>query len=253
MRWQRKLDDPDPKNRQSGADLLVSKPDVRALGKLIERLDDTDGQVRATAAMALGELALLTPAARVAIPALATALGDEDLVVKCAAALALGKFGGNASEAVPSLIGALRDPDLGVAENAAQAIEAIGPPAAAATAALMDLIPSSGSNALSALAAIGPAAIAALPMVENSMSKDGWEGIYAAKALWRISGETERAADALLRQLRSDQAGVRRLAAEILGEVGLKSDEVKAALTQLLQEPDCRVRNTAAESIRNLF
>jgi HEAT repeat protein len=83
---------------------------------------------------AAGSLAQIGPAA---IPALKTALQDENPQVRRQAARALGKMGPDAEPAVPELTAAMNDTDAMVREAAAQALGKIGPAAAPAIPALI--------------------------------------------------------------------------------------------------------------------
>jgi hypothetical protein len=103
---------------------------------VIVALKDSDVDVRATAAQALGKIG---PAAKKAVPDLLTALRDEDEDVRAAAAAALGKIGPVTKEVVPALTEALKDPAYIVRANAVGALGRIGPAANAATPALRAL------------------------------------------------------------------------------------------------------------------
>jgi len=61
-----------------------------------------------------------------AIPALATALKDENRWVRDRAARALERYGPDAALAVPALLAALRDPDGFVRWRSAKALAAMG-------------------------------------------------------------------------------------------------------------------------------
>ena len=119
-----------------GAVYLLGRCGVRAVPALVRILRDTDDEVRAWAAEALGEIG---PEAKVAIPALMKALGDSKGGVRLCAARALGRVGPEAKAAVPALIKALGDSDYIMRECAAGALGAIGPEAKVAVPALVKL------------------------------------------------------------------------------------------------------------------
>ena len=69
--------------------------------RLIKALQDQEWEVRASAALALGDIGA---DAKDAVPALVKALQDQDEWVRSRATLALGRIGGGAKDAVPALI-----------------------------------------------------------------------------------------------------------------------------------------------------
>ena len=95
----------------------------RLAGAFIDALRDSDPDVRARAARALGQHRVHTAA-----PVLRNALGDEDAGVRMRAAWALGRIRDDA--AVDSLLNLLRDPVQEVRERAAWALGTLRDPAA---------------------------------------------------------------------------------------------------------------------------
>ena len=95
--------------------------------RLIKALQDQEWEVRASAALALGNIG---GGAGDAVPALIKALQDQDKWVRSRAASALGRIGGGAVDAVPALIQLLQDQSSDVRLNAAVALKNIGTPEA---------------------------------------------------------------------------------------------------------------------------
>jgi hypothetical protein len=171
--------------------LLVqhSATTIWAYEALLSLLKDSDFNVRASAASALGQVAI-NPQAKVAevVSALLPLLKDSDPGVRYSAASALGQAATNpqakVAEVVSALLPLLKDTDSYVRANAASALgqAATNPQANAAEviAALLPLLKDSGSgvrdNAVSALsqAATNPRAnavevvAALLPLLEDS-------------------------------------------------------------------------------------
>ena len=95
--------------------------------RLIKALQDQEWEVRASAALALGNIG---GGAGDAVPALIQLLQDQDEWVRSRAASALGRIGGGAVDAVPALIQLLQDQSSDVRLNAAVALKNIGTPEA---------------------------------------------------------------------------------------------------------------------------
>lgn len=141
------------------------------VGQLLDQLKSANPGVRAKAAMSLGELG---GAAKVAVPALGTALADRNLDVRYWAANALKKIGPEAKRAMPGLISALKtfpggDPELEGPER---------------------YYPDVRSVAAEALGAIGPAAQEAIPALkEATKDKNADVRVAAAEALKKIEAK----------------------------------------------------------------
>jgi HEAT repeat protein len=122
------LDDADPKVRAEAVQAIRQAEDRAAVPALVARLDDPDQQVGLYIAQALIELATreeLTP--------LLVTLGRGDANGRWRAAYVLGAI--RDTRAVPSLARALRDTDVLVTRTAAEALAGIG--SRSAIAALM--------------------------------------------------------------------------------------------------------------------
>ena len=109
-----------------------------AVSALISALQDERGNVRASAAYALGEMG---PVAAEAVDALIALLMDESEEVRRHATSALGMIKVPTSKTIPALVKVLRNPeDTDLAFFAAQALTRIGPDATEAVPALRDAL-----------------------------------------------------------------------------------------------------------------
>jgi HEAT repeat protein len=107
--WVAALDDPDLDTRREAIHALGSigtdaEESIPALSTIL--LQDPDRGCRIEAALALMKMC---PASRVAVPALARALTDDEPVVRMDAAIALVRLQADGRPAVPALIAALKD------------------------------------------------------------------------------------------------------------------------------------------------
>ena len=92
-------------------------------GEFIERLADSDAEVRAKAAEALGVLGGTTHAT---VEALEGVVDDEDRLVRSAALDSLGELGKESASALAAILGSLDDPEVGVRVAAVRALGLIG-------------------------------------------------------------------------------------------------------------------------------
>jgi HEAT repeat protein len=81
-------------------------------------------QIQLTALVALGNL---KPCPQISVPAFISCLKSTDPAIPGYAAMALAKFGSQASNAIPALTKALTDPNIGTRAMAAQALHKIDP------------------------------------------------------------------------------------------------------------------------------
>lgn len=202
---------------------------------LIEALDDPSANVRADAALTLGELG---PAAEKAVPKLAAMLKDKENVNHWYAARSLGRIGPGAAAAAPALAEALKD-TVPVRRRATVALGLIGPDAKAAGPALVAVLKDPNEDirfeAALALACIGNAA--------GRSILEGSTGHRATEGLVRL-GPKQEPLRALKRDLYSDDLYVRDSAAETLARLG---PEAKGAANALA---DCLKNETAHASFR---
>ncbi|GHJ94989.1 hypothetical protein SNE510_45080 [Streptomyces sp. NE5-10] len=169
--------------------------------------------------------------------------------VREAAARTLGAFGPAAREAVPDLRELLGADSATVATTAARALWAVEGDAEAVVPALVRWLRpgSSGADrcaAAQALGAVGPAAAGAARALRPGLtSRDLWERVRCAAALWRVSGETDRTLPVLLAAWEENRHA-RVDIAECLAEMG---PEAAAAQLPILTELTRRRRHNARE------
>lgn len=184
--------------------------------QLILQLKDEDVEIRRAAAKALGELGRKTP--KSAVPPLSEAVTDKDREVRRLACFALGEMGPVADSAIPSLIHALKDRELSVRLSTAFAIYKINPENKAYVSELLKTMRKGEGGTIVAVGKMGPNA--------------GW------------------AVPTLINLLKDSRPGIRRLAAEALGQIGSGTDSTEAALKKAVSDPDDRVGETARKSLR---
>lgn len=214
-----------------------------ALPALRPALADEVEAVRGGAALALG---LLGPAARPAVPALATLTTDDRSVrVRQTAARALGQIGGAARPAAAALRKALADPAAEVRVEAAFALwsvanDSAGVPVLAAVA---------DSRAVALLGEIGPAAKGATTALRRALTAGvPADRVAAAEALYRVSGDAEAALPVLAAASAAPDVGDRRAAIAALGTLAGETKAV-ARLVGLLASREAVLRREAACSL----
>jgi HEAT repeat protein len=178
---------------------------VEAVAALIDarrqRTEPSDAPSRGNAAKALGNIGTRSPAV---VPELLRLLReDADDAVRMEAARALGKIGAEAGAAGGALVAVLKDRNGG------------------------DALRCEAARALARTDPQGPDTAAALSAAADDHS--GSIGVCAAEALWRASGDADRATRALVARL--GDAGVRAAAAQVLYRMG---PQAKAAIPALL-------------------
>ncbi len=169
--------------------------------------------------------------------------------VREAAARTLGAFGPAAREAVPELRELLAAESAPVATTAAGALWAVEGDADAVVPVLVRWLRpgTSGADRCAAaqtLGAIGPAAAGAARALRPGLtSRDLWERVRCAAALWRVSGETERTLPVLLAAWEENRHA-RVDIAECFAEMG---PAAAAAQLPVLTELTRRRRHNARE------
>ncbi|OCQ98440.1 hypothetical protein BCD64_14220 [Nostoc sp. MBR 210] len=231
------LQDEDGNVRNTAAEALGNIGNDAAVTPLITALYNEDYLVRRAATFALGEIAN-----EAAINALIGALKYTNSDVPRIASLALGEIGNET--AVNALIEALQHKDFVVVRwRAAESLGKIGNAAAVKNliAALKDGDYDVRKSAASALGKIGNTA-AVNALIEALQYKDFGVRESAALALGEITNEA--AVNALIKTLYEDY-DVRRIAAESLGKIG-NATAVNALIKALQQDKDSAVHWSAA-------
>ncbi len=144
--------------------------------------------------------------------------GRDAAEVRWNAAIVLGVIGEPAASAVPALTAALEDPERLVRVSAADA-----------------------------LGKIGPAARDAVPRMAALLQTD--EPVRLLKSLRRLRGVNEAAFPAVLDTLTHDDPEARENACETLGEMGPPAKEAVPKLTELLNDPNEKVRGEAQHAL----
>jgi HEAT repeat protein len=203
----------------------VRQADLLPLIILVLRNEDEQILVRTAAASAIGSIG---PEAWGAVHDLRSALLDErePLLLRQAAAVALGRIGPAAYEAVPSLVVVLRDDSLLLRRNAAEALGLIGSMAHDAVIGLV--------------AALSGAA-------EDSETDEII--IQAIKGIGRV------AVPGLATVLRKERGRVRATAAEILARMGWLVYVAESDLEVVIKDNDLQpeVKDAAADALRQIL
>ena len=224
---------------------MMRPPPRRATEAVVSLFAHPDVEIRR---LAVGALWIDDRAADVAVPALIGALSDPDEEVRQGAVYALYFRGPAAAAAVGALGHLLHDESEYVAAWAAQALGHIGPAAASETETLVallaadpdrweDSIPEalSGIGTAALLQALGSqssrARVLAIPFVPGAVESDGTTAAAAVAAL-----------DAALS---SDDADVRRAAADALGTLGPPASTTVASLLTLADDSNPVVSRAA--------
>lgn len=196
--------------------LLTAGCGKAPVAELAGQLTDSRAAVRRTAARALDQRGT---DARSAVPALTTAIGDQDRDVRRLACHALGRIGLDARPAIPQLTAALRDEDLSVRLVAAFALQKIDPAGRAYVSVLTQAMQMGEGGVIVAVGDMG--------------SEAGW----AVPSLVQLL-------------LRDRRPGTRRLAAEALGKMGPAARDAEPSLRQALHDRDDRVREAATKALQ---
>ncbi|MBU7586798.1 MAG: HEAT repeat domain-containing protein [Nostoc sp. TH1S01] len=210
-----------------------------AVNKLLELLQNSESNVRSSAAEALGKIGT-----EAAIPDLLELLKDSKFIVRNSATIALGKIGTEA--AIPDLLELFKDSESHVRSSAAEALGKIGTEATIPD--LLELLKDSESHvrssAAEALGKIGAAT--AIPDLLKLLKDSKFIVRFgAAEALGQIG--TEAAISGLLELLKYSESNVRSIAAVALGKIGAAA--AIPELLELLKDPESDVRFIAAEAL----
>ncbi|WP_017297909.1 HEAT repeat domain-containing protein [Nodosilinea nodulosa] len=183
-----------------------------AIPSLLKALENSDSDVRMSAAEALGQIG-----SEAAIPSLLKAIENSDSDVRWSVAEALGKIGSEA--AIPSLLKALEDQDPNVRVSAAEALGKIG-----SEVAILGLLKALGEQNLYHQGVVAEALVkidskVVIPDLLKALeNQDSNVRGSAAEALGQIGSEA--AIPGLLKALEDREFYVRGSAAEALGKIG---------------------------------
>jgi HEAT repeat protein/predicted DNA-binding WGR domain protein len=258
-------------------------PDLFRL--LMERLDDKDWAVSATAAEELGKLG---EQARTAVPSLCKALSSRVKMVRDAALKSMAVLDPEGTQTVPALTEALLQRNLNVRSWAAEQLGKQGEKAAAAVPCLVLLVPTwqagVGRQANTAIQAIGAAAVPGLTQTlthsDEKIRKRALEAMRSIhnstyqvlrpfeeqlgkpppdvvkkmnKALKEFGGGEgggpTTGVTGLKKQLKDRSWRTRWEAAIALGKMGKKALPALEDLTKALDDSDYDVREKAAQAL----
>jgi uncharacterized protein (TIGR02996 family) len=211
---------------------------VEAVPALVTALSDED--IEASVSQALIKIG------RGAVPALITALADKNSTVRTHATELLGCIDPRAMEAVPALLAALRDKHSAVRASAVRSLGQFGPAAKDAVPALVEALADEAvpqpewpnrtvsSDVHDALKAIGPVAVPALIAAAQDKSNKGRR--HAISALSNSGPAAPDAVPVLVAALADKDSAVRFSAAIALGCIGPAAAEAVPALANTLRD-----------------
>ncbi len=216
----------DANARKAAADALV-KGGAKAVPELTEALLSNDALVRAAAAYALNEIG---PEAAAAAPTLLSVLQDDSELVRALATSTLSRVGLDQTVLINLLIAALQNESGLVKDIAADALVGVG---ADAVPALGSVLKNGTANAI--------AKQTAATLIGDISQIDRVDNLILASAV-PILAET----------LGDGDSGVRKAAAETLGDFGPLADAAIPALSRALLGPDSGVNQTIAGSLTKI-
>jgi len=268
------ISDPDPAVRLAAAEALwrIEKRPERVLPILIAAVQSR--QKNADPRWAVYLVGEIGPQARKAVPALAQALSDPDLELRCRAAEALWEIEARPERLIPTLIALIEATEEYAPEGAlwwdlsyircraAAVLGKIGPEARQAVPALIKAIEGGDSilsgSAIDALAEMGLEAKKAVPtMVEHLGDQRAAtvfampHGIhYVGETAWIALGKMNPdAVNPLTGALTHKDKNVRMRAALALHDLGPQAKPAVGALIAALKDPDEEVRRYAARAL----
>jgi HEAT repeat protein len=196
---------------------------------------------------------------RKAFPALRKGVSDPVAAARLQAVEALETMGPAAGPAVPELIQALRDPNLLVRWAAARALGKIGPEQAAAAVGplgrlLFDPDLDVDLAAATALERFGPLARGAVPQLVRALgASDEQKRLAVIRTLTSIGTDAAPAIPALAVALSDPETMVRRQAAELLGKFGSAAASAEPALRRAMADLEPEVRQAASAALLKIL
>jgi HEAT repeat protein len=268
-----KLLDDDNQDVREAAMLVLGRlgPAARqAAPAILKLVENTKCPVRQRAVWLLGALG---PPAKPAALALAEILKEGDSPEAAQAVVALGELRQDAKDAVPLLIGRLpKEPlqqvDWDSARHVLEALGKIGSGAAPAVPQLLNYLASKKyvprTEILQTLGDIGPPAKEAVPALEKLLDDENNDFVWAAYALARITGDTDKYVARLvahwqrpprltpeyvmLNKIR-DSGGRYELAFLALGRLGPVAKKAVPALVEAARDPSAGLSTDAITAL----
>ncbi len=224
-----------------------------SIDTLISDLTAGDSEKRAVTAKQLGEMG---PEAEKAVPALANALKDNDVVVRANAAWALSEIKRNPKDALPALSEALGDSSWHVRGRAAVAMGEYGESAQNFASALWDPMADINDSVKAAAAGaywqITENADRSKPILSSLLdSESKYTRANVVKAIARVGKPASGFTDPLLKLLQNDaDPDVRAASAYALGRISdSTNDEVVNALREATSDEYSNVRWAARDAL----
>lgn len=212
---------------------------------LMEKLDDSEVQVRAAL---LGALAEVSPEPKLLLPRIEKSLNDKAPTVRLAAAQLISKLGEPARSLNSALVAKVKDPDVTVRRGV---LEVLGPGQAEAVPALISLLDDESMRAstVDALGRIGAGSKAAVPRLQELLKEGTKEDRIRLLATFGHIGESAKEAGPSLQPLRSDGDPEIRAAAVVASASVEAAQPARVALiSTALDDPDAKVRTAAADA-----
>jgi HEAT repeat protein len=224
------------------------------IGRLLERLKDSDPEMRKAA---IFDLQGLRADAKQAIPALLDLLQhDENAGVRLIVLLALFDIDPHHHAVVPTLCQTLEDKADYVRKEAAKVLRKFGPRAKQAVPALIRALKDREVRpwAAGALVAINPDDNVGLSTLIKDLAdpRDVAGRREAGRVLGSLGSKAGVAVPALRGALKDADSWVRQFAAKALREIGPEATSAVPALAAALTDPDYMVRFQAAVAIVSL-
>lgn len=230
-------------------------PSALAVPALVQRIQDTR-ECLVVRCAAAGSLENLGNHANSAVPALVTALRDDNEVVRSAIAAALGQMG--SQDAVPALKRCLTDADSQVCSAAAKSLGQLGKQAVTASQGLTACLGHSCEDvrreAATALGKLGDHAAPAVPVLIGLLQDAATEVRCAAVSTLGVLGAHSSSAVARLMECLNDPSPeVRGSAAKALGQLNEHATPAVPLLASRgLKDPSDEVRLQAATALADL-
>ncbi len=223
--------------------------DAEEITEILVRMQSDVPQVRAAAALELGERGINTQATEQALGLL---LVDPNARVRRAAMIALRQLQPDPQLALPPLTRMLADEDPAVAAQAAQLLATFDKAAVPYMIRALE-VPEARYWAVLVLADLGPSAQQAVPALIELMDTDQPElRREVIMALGAIGPEAKAAVPALLQVLNGDDPALAASATYALGRMGQAAQLASAALRDQLQAEDPFLRIVTAWALANL-
>ncbi|CAE7500780.1 ANK1, partial [Symbiodinium sp. KB8] len=232
--------------RSGAAALLAELGPENGGSRAVALLQSSDAQARATAAEAIGRLGREAASHAEAVVAL---LGDPETTVRMAAVAAIGKLGPAAAKFCATALGSEKPLERMAACEALGHFGSAAVEHAAAVAELLEdsnwQVPTAAASALKRFGAGAAKHCAEMLGRCKTVSRHA-----VAEAIVRLGGA--EAAESLVPLLASRDEGVRKYAADCLGQLGPEAKPFAQFLTPLKEDPDREVKRAAMQALIRL-